>query len=157
MESTVPAVMEAPAEPPGRATALPLPRFVSLKASKVSVRTGPAMRYPIKWIYKREQMPVEIVQEFDTWRKIRDFEGGEGWVHQSLLSGARTVMIKSDELVPMRKDSADNARVIARIEAHVIASVKECIPSSCEVDAEGFDGWVDRKFLWGIYESEELN
>ena len=73
---------------------LPIPRFVSLSADKVFVRTGPALRYPIKWVYQRENMPVEIIQEFDTWRKIRDMDGDDGWVHQSLLS-ARTPAIKA--------------------------------------------------------------
>ena len=72
---------------------LTIPRFVSLRSNKVFVRTGPALRYPIKWIYTREGLPVEVVQEFDTWRKVRDKDGEEGWIHSSLLSGKRHAVI----------------------------------------------------------------
>jgi len=72
-----------------RSTELPLPRFVSLRSDKVFMRFGPGKQYPIKWVYERKWLPVEIILEFDTWRKIRDHAGEEGWVHQSLLSDRR--------------------------------------------------------------------
>lgn len=140
-----------------RATALPLPRFVSLKADKVYIRTGPSLHYPIKWIYKREGMPVEITQEFDAWRKIRDAEGDEGWVHQSLLSGERTVMVSAPDLVPMREDARDGARMTARLEPRVIAHVEKCSGAWCRVATGGYKGWIERNSLWGIYATEELN
>lgn len=148
---------EAPAVQPFRATGLPLPRFVSLKSDKIYVRTGPALRYPIKWVYKRENMPVEITQEFDNWRKIRDFEGEEGWVHQSLLSGERTALIQGSDLVAMREAPEPVARLTARLEPRVVARVDKCIPSWCRLDAGGFEGWVERNSLWGIYPAEEFN
>ncbi len=140
-----------------RSTDLPLPRFVSLRSDKVYVRTGPALRYPIKWVYKREEMPVEIVQEFDSWRKITDFEGEAGWIHQSLLSGERTVLIQSDDLVPLREGFSSESRMMARLEPDVVAIVDKCISEWCRIEAEGYRGWVQRNFLWGIYEDEELN
>ncbi len=140
-----------------RSTDLPLPRFVSLKADKVYVRTGPALRYPIKWIYKRENMPVEIIQEFDTWRKIRDFEGEESWIHQAMLSGERTVMVMTDDLVPMRESDGGQGRMIARLEPRVIASLERCGRNWCRIDTGGYKGWVERKSLWGIYEGEDLH
>ena len=75
---------------------LTLPRFVSLRASEVNMRTGPGTRYPIAWVYKQRNLPVEIVDEFDTWRRIRDWEGSEGWVHQSMLHGRRSIMVVED-------------------------------------------------------------
>ena len=140
-----------------RDTNLPLPRFVSLKSDKVYVRAGPAMRYPIKWIYKRDGMPVEITQEFDSWRKVRDIEGEEGWVHQSLLSGDRSVLIKADDLVALREKSNAEARMVARLEPNVVARLDKCEKDWCRLEASGFRGWVERNMLWGIYESEELN
>ena len=142
---------------PHRSTDLPLPRFVSLKADKVYVRAGPAFRYPLKWIYKRENLPLEIIQEFDTWRKVRDFEGGEGWIHQSLLSGSRTVMVMADDPVAMRQAPGDLSRMIARLEPFVIARPENCAMEWCRVEVDGYKGWIERKFLWGIYEHEELN
>lgn len=137
---------------------LKVPRFVSLRADKdkVFVRSGPALRYPVKWIYQKQKLPVEVIQEFDTWRKIRDFEGEEGWIHLSLLSGQRTVLIRADDLVPLQKDESSPERLVARLEPDVIADLTTCHKTLCEISAGGFSGWAERKFLWGIYEDEEL-
>ncbi len=142
-----------------RSTGLPLPRFVSLRSDKVYVRSGPALRYPIKWIYRRDGMPVEIVQEFENWRRVRGVDGEEGWIHQSLLSGERRVLIQDGalELVPMRERGHDEARLTARLEPLVVAGVEKCSGAWCRIDAGGYRGWVERKFLWGIYEDEFLN
>lgn len=145
--------------PSFRATELPLPRFVSLKSDKVYARTGPAVRYPIRWVYNRARLPVEIVQEFDTWRKIRDVDGGEGWVHKSLLASERTVLVRSDEPLVMRREASADGRMMARLEPGVVAGVETCDDSNvwCRLDAGGYKGWVERNSLWGIYENEELN
>ncbi len=136
---------------------LPIPRFVSLASEKVFVRTGPALRYPIKWIYQRDNLPVEVVQEFDTWRKIRDMDGDDGWVHQSLLSGERTTITKGELNVAVYKEPRDNARMIAMLEPGVIAITTKCKGLWCEVAAQGYRGYAQRKFLWGIYESEDFD
>lgn len=140
-----------------KTSGLPLPRFVSLKSDKVYVRTGPSVRYPIRWIYQKTDMPVEIIEEFDVWRKIRDSEGEGGWVSQTLLSGERTVLVKGDDLITVREKPEDTARMVARLEPGVIARIHECNPLWCKVAAGGFKGWIARNSLWGIYESEELN
>lgn len=142
-------------------TSLPLPRFVSIKSDKAYVRAGPAVRYPVKWVFKRKNLPVEIVQEFDHWRKVRDSDGDEGWVHKMLLSGERTVLIQRGEqnegLTDMREGFSRDSRLVARLETGVIASVKQCIEDWCRLEKDGYTGWVERNFLWGIYEGEELN
>ena len=140
-----------------RSTDLPLPRFVSLNSDKVYVRTGPANRYPIKWVYQKRNMPVEIIQEFENWRKVRDFETGEGWIHQSMLSGERTALIKSEDLVPLREDANTGARMVARIEPYALASLEKCASEWCRVEAGSYHGWIERNFLWGIYEDEDFN
>ena len=93
---------------------LPVPRFVTLKGDEVNVRAGPGRRYPINWVFLRQEMPVEVVAEFDTWRKIRDFEGTEGWVHQSLLSGRRGALVLGEEIRDLRLDPEPGAPVVAR-------------------------------------------
>ena len=149
----------APAQPAtaARSTGLPLPRFVSLKSGKAYMRTGPDLRYPIKWVYQRAGMPVEITQEYDVWRKIRDFEGDEGWVHQSMLSGERHVIVVGKDLALMRDSVSDNGRLVARLEPGVIATVGKCNRQSCQIDTGDYQGWVTRKYLWGIYANENLN
>ena len=140
-----------------KTSGLPLPRFVSLKSDKVYVRTGPSVRYPIRWIYQKSDLPVEIVEEFDVWRKIRDSEGEGGWVSQTLLSGERTALVKSEDLAPVREKPSDSARMVVRLEPGVIARIEECDKAWCRVAAGGFKGWISRNSLWGIYENEELN
>lgn len=143
--------------PSFRATNLPLPRFVSLSADEVNVRTGPALRYPIRWVFKKNGLPVEIVQEFDHWRKIRDRDGDEGWVHKSLLSSKRGVIVVADGLVDMRSRKMGEGRMVARLEPGLIIRVDECEKYWCRLEKDGYRGWVERKFVWGIYEHEFLN
>lgn len=136
---------------------LPVPRFVTLAADKVFVRTGPALRYPIKWVYQRQRLPVEVVQEFDTWRKIRDMDGDDGWVHSSLLSGDRSVIVKGEANLSIRREAETDSRVIAHLEPNVVAAVRRCKAAWCEVRADGYEGFAERKFLWGIYDSEDFD
>lgn len=139
-----------------RSTGLPIPRFVSLRSDKVFVRTGPGLRYPIKWVYQRENLPVEVVQEFDTWRKIRDMDGDEGWVHGSLVAARRFVVVKSEvgEGADLRDREDSSARKIAKLEDNVVAALKRCEGKVCEVETSGYEGWTDRKSLYGIYPQE---
>lgn len=148
---------ETQAVPSFRDTNLRLPRWASLQGEKTYVRAGPGLKYPIKWIFKKQALPVEIVQEFDSWRKIRDYEGDEGWVHQTLLTGARSVMVRADGLVSMREAERADARLVARVEPAVVARVERCTPAWCKVSVDGFRGWIERNSLWGIYEEEILN
>lgn len=161
---------EAEAPPPAQGTlavdapmektsssGLPIPRFVSLGADKVFVRTGPALRYPIKWVYQRANLPVEITQEFDTWRKIRDMDGDDGWVHQSLLSGERYGIVKGEANLALRKEPEEGGRILAVVEPNVVAALSTCAGAWCEVSADGYTGWAQRKFLWGIYDSEDFD
>src|ERR1700759_260044 len=99
-----------------RSPALPLPRFATLKSDKVYARAGPDQRYPVTWVYQRPGLPVEITQEYDTWRKIRDVDGGEGWVHKSLLSGKRSVLIQSKDIATLKDAPDGQARVMAKLE-----------------------------------------
>jgi SH3-like domain-containing protein len=132
---------------------LPIPRFVSLRSNEVNLRTGPGLTYPIDWIYKREGMPVEVIQEFDTWRKIRDWEGTEGWVHQSLLDGKRDFIIIGERRT-MRLAPETDARPAARLEPGVIGQLFECVPVWCRAEVQGYRGWLKRDWFWGTYPNE---
>jgi len=141
---------------------LPVPRFVTLKGDEVNVRAGPGRRYPINWVFLRQEMPVEVVAEFDTWRKIRDFEGTEGWVHQSLLSGRRGALVLGEEIRDLRLDPEPGAPVVARAEPGVIGRLLRCPTDSapeegwCYLDIAGYRGWLPRDDLWGVYQDEEV-
>lgn len=139
-----------------RRTGLPVPRFVSLGTNEANVRTGPGRSYPIDWVFLRRGMPVEITAEFDTWRRIRDWEGSAGWVHQSLLSGRRTVIVVGTERL-LRRDPLPDAPPVARVEPGVVGPVLTCEDAWCEVELDGHAGWLAREALWGVYDDEEFD
>jgi SH3-like domain-containing protein len=139
----------------GAVGASKLPRFASLRAAEVNVRTGPGVRYPVEWVFVYRHMPVEIVAEYDTWRKVRDWEGTVGWIHQSMLSGRRTVIVRGDSH-PARRQPDQTAEVVARVEERVSGRLLECSINWCRVDIAGIRGWMRRSHLWGIYRGEEV-
>ena len=149
----------ARADATGAVSGLPLPRYVSLKADKVNMHIGPAKHYETKWVYQRAGLPVEITAEFENWRRIRDWEGAEGWVYHSLLSGRRTAMVTSkhkDELVPLFAAAEDQTQVVARLQPGVSASVRKCTGKWCQIAGSGFDGWIAQERLWGVYPNEKV-
>jgi SH3-like domain-containing protein len=147
----------AASQPAGRGTktGLPLPRFVSLRSDKVYLRTGPGDRYPVEWVLIYRHMPIEIIAEFDTWRKIRDWQGSVGWVHQSMVSGNRWVMVRKGRQ-PLRRAGKDQAPITARIGEKVIGRLKSCRNQWCEIDFSGFTGWMRRDQVWGVYPREKV-
>ncbi len=140
-----------------RSTPYPLPRFVSLRSDEVFVRTGPGPRYPVKWIFKKEGLPVEIILEFENWRKIRDYEGQTGWVHHSLLSGRRTGLVRADDAAELYKKPDTTAPKLALFEPNAAIALEDCRSQWCKVQGEGYSGWMQRKFIWGIYEDEIID
>jgi len=146
----------------GQASGLPVPRFVSLKSDRVNVRGGPTKDHEVTWIYTRPALPVEVTAEFENWRRIRDWEGAEGWVYHSLLSGRRTAIVASNpkqknDLLALR-DSADaRSDIVAHVEPGVLGSVKKCADGWCRLTGAGFDGWMEQERLWGVYPNEKLD
>ncbi len=140
-----------------RSTQYPLPRFVSLRADEVYVRTGPGHKYPVQWVLKKQGLPVEIILEFDNWRKIKLHDGVTGWVHQSLLSGRRTAFVISGENAPLYKKKSKHSGVVASIEPMVLAQIKECESSWCYAEIASFKGWIQKSVLWGVYEDEKFD
>jgi len=142
-------------------TGLTLPRFVSLAKGEANIRTGPGKKYPVKWVMKQKSLPVEIILEFENWRKIRDFEGQEGWVFHALLSGRRTALIASKDIVdayrhkPAKTDS--KPRVSMRLAPLSLVNISECLEGWCEVRAEKLSGWIEINSLWGVYEHENID
>ncbi|NRA99349.1 MAG: aspartyl-trna synthetase [Rhodobacteraceae bacterium] len=137
----------------GKETNLPLPRFVSLKASEGNVRRGPSLSHRIDWVFTRRDMPLRIVAEHGHWRRVQDRDGQGGWVHYSLLSGVRTVIVESD-LTPMMVKPDPTAQINAYAEAGVVARLGECSIEWCRVSADGRRGWVEKTALWGVTPDE---
>jgi SH3-like domain-containing protein len=145
----------------GTASGLPVPRFVSLKSDKVNVRAGPTKDHDVAWVYNRAALPVEVTAEFENWRRIRDWEGAEGWVYHSLLSGRRTALVSpqskgKDELLPLHPKPDAASGVSAKLQYGVLASVKRCKDGWCRLVGDGYDGWIEQSRLWGVYPEEKV-
>lgn len=145
---------QAPEAPTlGPETNLPLPRFVSLKASESNVRRGPSLSHRIDWVFKRRNMPLQVVAEYGHWRRVIDWDGQGGWVHYTMLSGARTVVIEGDA-TPLRARPEVTALENALLEPGVVARLGECDPEWCQLNAGGYRGWVPKAQLWGVAPAE---
>ncbi len=163
----VSAVQAADAAPPKRAerpppepgkgsnTGLPVPRFVSLGSDKVNVRSGPGDRYPIVWQFVRRGLPVEITAEFEYWRRIRDQDGAEGWVHKNLLSGRRFALIAGG-IRNLHDDPSQDSTVVMQAEPGVQGRLLNCKDSWCRMEVNGRRGWLPRMQLWGVYADETI-
>lgn len=132
-----------------------LPRFVSLRSSEANVRVGPGPNYPVEWVYVKAGLPIEVVAEFDTWRKIRDSEGTEGWIHQNMLTSKRHGLIRGKEAVLYSKNDS-KSQPLARLQEGVMVDFLKCQGDWCQVRTNGFKGWIQRVFLWGLYPGENL-
>ena len=139
---------------------LPVPRFVSLKADKVNVRRGPSSDHKVAWVFQRKGLPVEIVAEFENWRRIRDSDGEEGWVYQSMLSGKRTISVapwRKEEKVPLYSDTGLKGGLVARVEAGVVGTLDDCSGEWCAVTLGDYRGYIQQNMLWGVYPGEQVS
>ncbi len=148
------AVASAPQR--GGATGLPIPRFVSLKSAEVNARRGPSLSHRVDWVFVRRGLPVEVIAEHGNWRKVRDHDGASGWVHHSLLRGARSVIVIAPEALLMDEPSRQSDP-LARAERGVLAWIEVCGPAWCEVEMDGHEGWALKSALWGVRADELIH
>lgn len=145
-----------------------VPRFVSLKASRVNLRKGPGTEYPTSWVFRRAGLPVEVIREYALWREVRDSEGTTGWVLRSLLSARRTGQIlpwvakteaepgKADSRIAILSRKSDRAKAVAIVEPGVITDLHTCDGSWCRVSVASYNGYVRQNKIWGIYPKERF-
>ena len=122
---------------------------MSLKAANGNVRRGPSLTHRIDWVFNQRDMPLRITAEYDNWRRVEDRDGMGGWMHYSLLSGTRTVLIEQDRL-PLLARPEPNAPVVALFELGAIARLGECSLEWCYLRADGYKGWAPKARLWGV-------
>lgn len=139
----------------GAVTNLPLPRYVSLKTNEGNARRGPGLTHRIDWVFSRAGMPLRVTAEYENWRRIEDAEGVGGWVHYSLLSGTRTVLV-TQALLDLRSTPLPDGPVILRAEAGVIARLLECRPDWCALSIDGEKGWAEKTAFWGVDPDESF-
>ncbi len=140
-------------------TGLTIPRFVSLRSNHINARSGPGSRYPIEWVYMQKSAPVEIIAEFELWRKIKDWQGSESWVHKSMLSGKRFVKVTAPGENNLYAKDDYKSKIIARVEDEVVGEIKKCPVNTdfCLISFEGAEGWMPRQNLYGIYPDEIID
>lgn len=144
----------------GSVTGLPLPRFVSLKSRRTNMRVGPSFDHRVSWIYVKSGLPVEIVQEFEVWRRVRDMDGVEGWVHHAMVSSDRNAVVTPwapGSFVELRKKPTDGAQPVARLQAGVHVDIGSCDNGWCSVLGRNFKGWMESGALWGVYPGEQVD
>lgn len=137
----------------GPVTNLPLPRYVSMKAAEGNARRGPSLTHRIDWVFMRRDMPLRITAEHGHWRRVEDRDGQGGWIHYSLISGVRTVIVE-ENMLQIRSRPDATAPVNAALEAGVIARLGTCNPGWCQIRSGGYRGWARKSALWGIGPAE---
>jgi SH3-like domain-containing protein len=154
------AAAEKPPEPPkGTATGLPLPRFAALRSDEVNMRAGPGTRYPIDWVYKRRDLPVQIEREFEVWRLVSDPTGTKGWVHQATLTGRRSFIVTGAAPRTLLRQADDKAPPVAELKPGVVGHIRSCDAASawCQVQVGDYRGFLKRDEFWGAQPGEAVN
>jgi SH3-like domain-containing protein len=150
--SGLPALPAAGAE---NAAAEKLPRFVSLRSDDVNLRVGPGQTYPIEWVLQRKDMPVEIVEEFQNWRKVRLWQDASGWVLDRMVTAERHVIVAGAVRTLYRRPDS-RSEVVARAEPGVVAKLVACAGDWCRIAAGGYQGWLPRGEVWGVLPGETV-
>ena len=148
--------MPADAAPPpphdptkGAVTNLPVPRYVSLKTNEGNARRGPGLSHRVDWVFTRAGIPLRVTAEYENWRRIEDAEGVGGWVHYTLLSGVRSVLVTQD-MAEVRANPKNDAEIVVQAEQGVIGKLLECDPDWCRIAIDGYKGWILKTALWGV-------
>ena len=142
------------AQKKGNVTNLNIPRFVSIKSNDVNLRVGPSMNYPIKIKYLQKNMPIEIIDEYDVWREVKDFHNQKGWIHKSLIKGDRFAIISTNENKKYNLLDHPNGKKIGLIKKNNIVELKKCLISWCLISHSNHKGWILKEDLWGVYKNE---
>jgi SH3-like domain-containing protein len=133
---------------------LPVPRYVTIKFNEVNARTGPTKDCPIEWVFIKKGEPVEVIAEYDQWRKIRDINDEGGWVHSSVISGNRSVIFVAKNTMPLVSSPGKYDQIVAKITPQIRCDLHKCEKDWCKVNCRSYKGWIARKFLWGVYPDE---
>ncbi len=153
--TSVPVQAEENAQETGPVTGLPIPRYVSLKANEANVRRGPSTSHRIDWVFSRRDMPLQVVAEYENWRRVVDRDGIGGWVHYIMLSGVRTAIVETD-MQPIYSRPDPDSPQEAILEASVVARIDECTIDWCRLRTGGYRGWAPKEALWGVGPDEVL-
>lgn len=138
------------------ASGLPVPRFVSLKTAPVNMRSGPGQDHEVRWVYVRKGLPLEVIAEYDVWRRVRDAFGATGWIHQQMLDGRRMAMIVGEGNAALREAPRSDAGIVAYGAPGLVGRIEECGEAFCRIEAKGYAGWIERSRIFGVLADETI-
>ena len=121
--------------------------FLMLKNSKVNVRMGPGMDYPIKFIYKKKYLPVKIIDKKNNFRKIIDHKKNSGWIHWTQLKKINSLLVLSDRI--LFKKPTYNSKPLANIKSGRLFVIEKCKKNWCKVSSQSYSGWITTENVWG--------
>jgi len=144
----------------GSATGLKLPRFVFTKSNEINLRVGASTDYPIRLTYTAKNFPLEIVDEYENWRQVVDYNGNEGWVLGALLRGNKKnrygiVKILNENYAKIY--NKPNGKNIGKIGNKNIVRLNKCFSNWCHISIKKYRGWTMKKNIWGVYKDEKFN
>ena len=139
-----------------RGSGLPVPRFVTLKFDEANLRAGPGLEYPVLWQYRTPKLPVRVDAEFGIWRKVVDHDGTAGWMHGSVLSLSRMALVETN-MAKIHISPDPLSTVIALAERHALMELQSCPKAWCRVKSKNVRGWIERKAIWGLLQTESLD
>ena len=122
-------------------------KFLSLKKNKVNVRYGPGFDFPVKYIYKKINLPIKQIDKKENFRRIIDYKKNSGWIHISQLKKVNSVITIEDKM--LFKKPTIFSEPIANIKKGRLLIIKKCEKNWCKIKSESFKGWVNKKNLWG--------
>ncbi len=125
------------------------PYWASIEEPEARMRTGPSTEFPVKWIYKRQNLPLKVVAVHSVWRKVEDPDGDQGWMHVRLLSPKRTAVITGSGISALRENPGDTARIAWRVEPGVVGRIEECEKGWCRFENAGRYGYIENDRIWG--------
>ena len=122
-------------------------KFLMLKNNKVNVRYGPGFDYPIKFIYKKNKLPLQVIDKKENFRKILDHKKNSGWIHISQLRKSKSLITTSNKI--LFKKPTKYSKPLAKIEKGRLLIVKKCENNWCNIKTDKFSGWIDKNNIWG--------
>jgi SH3-like domain-containing protein len=125
------------------------PYWASIEEPEARMRTGPSTEFPVKWVYKRQNLPVKVVAVHSVWRKVEDPDGDQGWMHVRLLSPKRTAVVIGSGTGALREAPEETARIAWRVESGVVGRIDECQKGWCRFENAGRFGYIESDRLWG--------
>jgi len=122
-------------------------KFLMLKNNKVNVRYGPSFDYPIKYIYKKIKLPVQIIDKKENFRRIIDHKKNSGWIHISQLRKSKSLIVTSQKI--LFKKPTKYSKPLAKLDVGRLLLIKKCEKKWCNIETEKFSGWIDKTNVWG--------